>query len=231
MLSVTNVVKSFKKIKVLEIDSLELQKGEIAALLGNNGAGKTTLIKSIADLIKIDDGEICIDQNKVDETETWKDITALYLTEKMLIPYLKPIEYLEFIGKIKKVSKKKVFHFIEQHKEFYKDELFNDRKLIRQLSLGNQQKVGLLATFLGQNKLIILDEPYTNLDISSKKYLSMMIENYNQTHNITFLISSHNMNEVLTVSSRVIILKKGIIINDSQIANISTEDIELQLSS
>ncbi|UZO81968.1 hypothetical protein NBT05_05745 [Aquimarina sp. ERC-38] len=89
--------------------------------------------------------------------------------------------------------------------------------------------MGLLATFLGKNEFIILDEPYNSLDFYSRKYLSKLIRKYNDACSTTFLISSHNLDEVITVSSRVIILKKGIIVTDSPTTNISKEAIEQQL--
>lgn len=226
MLEITNLSKFYGTSEVLSIPDLKIKKGECVLLLGDNGAGKTTLIKSILDLIKINNGEILIDGLHVRKTEKWKDKTATFLNSNLLIPYLTPYEYLCFVSDMRGINRLETNNFIEKNRDFYKDELFNDsKKLIRDLSQGNQQKVGIMSSLLGNSHLIVMDEPYVNLDMSSKDKLSKMIA-LNNEKSSTFIISSHNLDNALRVATRILILKKGRIIQDISPKDYEKEEIE-----
>lgn len=230
MLKIRNILKSYKREEVLNIEFLNIAKGECVALLGNNGAGKTTLLKSIVDLVKLDQGSIEMDSFQVNKTEEWKNNTSIFLSSNLLIPYLTPEEYLIFVGKARNISIEKIKLFILENKKFYRNELFNNNKPIKHLSQGNRQKVGLLSVLLAKEGFFLLDEPYANLDISSKKMFSEIVTEILKMQNSTFMISSHNIDDVLEVATRLIIIKKGKIISDTPSTMLTKKEIELMLN-
>lgn len=222
ILKIENLLITYEQQEVLCIDNLNVLKGECVAVLGNNGAGKTTLLKSIVDLIDVKKGRITIEGINVKNSEEWKKITSIYLDSGLLIPYLNAEEYLRFVGKIKNVSKTNLNTLLTKFKDFYSE--FNNKKLIRNLSTGNKNKIGLLSSFLRKGDFVLLDEPYANLDITSKKQLSVIIKQKIKD-NSTFLISSHNLEDVLEVASRVVILKEGKIVLNKLSKDITSSEI------
>jgi len=226
LLKVNSLTKKYKKEELaLNINQLTVNKGECIALIGDNGAGKTTLLKGILDLVKVNTGEVEIKGINILENEIWKDYVSAFLSEKMLIPYLKVKEFISFVGKMKGVNDLEIKKFIDKNREFFKEESFLSKE-IRHLSQGNKQKAGILGSIIGERELILLDEPYASLDISSKKFLSKKIKDMNVNIDCTFIISSHNLEDVLSVASRVIVLKRGVIVIDERIENIKKQEIE-----
>lgn len=226
MLVLNNVLKKYSGCIVLNVDNLIINQNECIALLGNNGAGKTTLLKSITDLISIDKGQIKILNFKVDEKEDWKKYTSLYMQSNFLIPYLTPKEYIKFIAAVREIPLKNLNIFLENYRDFHNNELFSNQKLVRNLSTGNKQKLGLMGALLPETKLCLLDEPYANLDIVSKEILSSKIKEIREKQKNTFIISSHNLDDILSIATRVIILKNGKIIFDSPISNVDNYTIK-----
>jgi len=116
---------------------------------------------------------------------------------------------------LRKMNKADVDAFIIQFKDFFNSEILNQKKYIRDLSKGNQKKVGIIAAFMGNPELIILDEPFANLDPTTQIRLKQIILNYNSTNQSTIIISSHDLSLTVDVVSRVIILDKGELIKDT----------------
>ncbi|WP_462317453.1 ABC transporter ATP-binding protein [Marinilabilia sp.] len=214
MITLKNVVKRYNGNTVLDIDELTFQQGEITGIVGNNGAGKTTLFSAILDLIQLSDGRIENNQLPVSLSEEWKKFTSSYLDEKFLIDYLTPDEYFNLVGNLKGYSPKDVQEFINGFSEFFNGELLNKRKYIRSLSKGNQQKIGVVASLIGNPQIILLDEPFSNLDPTSQYRLRQIIKDFQQKNNCSFLISSHDLNHVAEVCNRIVILEKGQVVDD-----------------
>lgn len=159
MISFTNVSKVYAKQAVLDILLLEIPKGQTFGLVGNNGAGKTTMFSCLLDLIKPSKGVIKNNNVNVRESEDWKSFTSAYLDESFLIGYLMPEEYFYFIGELRGVSKREVDRFLNQFEDLFNGEILKGKKYIRDLSKGNQKKVGIVAALIGEPEVIILDEP------------------------------------------------------------------------
>ncbi|MDX9907610.1 MAG: AAA family ATPase, partial [Bacteroidales bacterium] len=106
--------------------------------------------------------------------------------------------------------------FLESMTEFFNDEILGKKKFIRDLSKGNQQKIGVAAAFMADPEVIILDEPFNGLDPSSQIRLINMLNRLKENKRTTLLISSHDLNHVTEVCSRIAILEKGIIVKDLQ---------------
>jgi len=215
MLQIQNLKKTYGNDTVLNIADLNIEKAQVIGLIGNNGAGKTTLFSLILDLIEPTSGTVINYGLVVSETEQWKQHTAAFIDESFLIGYLTPEEYFYFVGNLRKMNKADVDAFIIQFKDFFNSEILNQKKYIRDLSKGNQKKVGIIAAFMGNPELIILDEPFANLDPTTQIRLKQIILNYNSTNQSTIIISSHDLSLTVDVVSRVIILDKGELIKDT----------------
>jgi len=214
MIKVNNLTKIYGDSIVLNISDLEIKKGDSFGLVGNNGAGKTTFFRLILDLIKSNSGEVLIKDEKVAYSENWKKFTGSYLDENFLINFLTPEEYFNFIGKLHSMSQEAIQDFLKQFSDFFNDEILAKKKYIRDLSKGNQKKVGIAASLIGNPELVVLDEPFTNLDPSSQIRLKKILKNLKEKCEVTLLISSHDLNHVTEVCERIVVLEKGIIVRD-----------------
>ncbi len=214
MISIKNLQKSYKGIVAVDINSLEINAGEVIGLVGNNGAGKTTFFRLLLDLIRANSGEILSKGKLVTATEDWKHYTAAYIDEGFLIDYLTPEEYFYFIGKLHQLSKADVDDVLQSHQAFFDDAILKKGKYIRDFSKGNQFKIGIAAALLGNPELLILDEPFANLDPTTQLRLIDMIKQLAADKSMCIIVSSHDINHVSEVSSRILLMEKGKIIKD-----------------
>jgi ABC-2 type transport system ATP-binding protein len=226
MISFTNVSKVYAKQPVLDILLLEIPKGQTFGLVGNNGAGKTTMFSCLLDLIKPSKGVVKNNNVNVRESEDWKSFTSAYLDESFLIGYLMPEEYFYFIGELRGVSKREVDRFLNQFEDLFNGEILKWKKYIRDLSKGNQKKVGIVAALIGEPEVIILDEPFANLDPTTQIRLKKIIKKLSQDRNITVLISSHDLQDVTEVSERIVLLEKGKIVRDIKTSKETLKELE-----
>lgn len=214
MLEIKQLKKSYAGRNVVDIKNLAIRSGETIGLVGNNGAGKTTLFRMILDLIRPDSGEVLSKDVNVATNGNWKDYTASYLDEGFLIDYLTPEEYFIFIGSLQNLSIAHVSDYLKQYDEFFNGEILNRGKYIRDFSKGNQNKVGIAAALMQKPELLILDEPFANLDPTTQIRLKTLIKKLKTTQRLTTLISSHDLNHVTDVCDRIILLEKGLVIKD-----------------
>ncbi|GAA5025438.1 ATP-binding protein [Marivirga lumbricoides] len=225
MLSISNLKKTYKENTVLNIPGLEIPQGQSFGLIGNNGAGKTTLFRIILDLIRATEGTVTIDNQDVSKTEDWKKFTGSFIDEKFLIGYLTPEEYFNFLAEVYGLSKVDLENFLQQFKELFNDEIFGHKKYIRDLSKGNKKKLGVTGALIGSPSMVLLDEPFENLDPTSQIRLKKIIAQYKKDKNVTFLISSHDLNHVTEISERIVALEKGEIIKDLSVNERTLEEL------
>lgn len=211
---VDNVKKSFGDKLVLDIDKYIIHQGEVIGLVGNNGAGKTTLFRIMLDLLKADSGDVMIGGFKTSHCEDWKEFTGAFLDSGFLIDYLTPEEYFRFLAKVVGISDDELNARLSRYESFMNGEVLGQDKLIRNLSAGNQQKVGIIGALLGEPKVLVLDEPFNFLDPSSQMAMKYMLEAYNRETGATILVSSHNLNHTFDICTRVTLLEHGKIIKD-----------------
>ena len=214
MITISNLKRQFGETVACDIQALEIKDGEILGLVGNNGAGKTTLFRMLLDLLKPDAGTVTLDGINPAESEAWKDKTGAYIDDSFLIEFLTPEEYFAFLGKISGLSQEEVDNRLKHFERFASGEIFGQKKLIRNLSAGNKQKVGIIAALFYKPQLVILDEPFNFLDPSSQNILKHVLTDYNKETGATILISSHNLQHTIDISTRITLLEKGVVIKD-----------------
>jgi len=226
MIQVNELSKSYNGTQVLNINNLEIQRGESFGLVGNNGAGKTTFFSLLLDLIQPSTGYIKNSGFQVNETENWKPLTAAFLDETFLIGYLTPEEYFYFIGDLRGQNKADVDALLAKHTEFFNGEILNSKKYIRDFSKGNQKKVGIIATLIGNPEVVILDEPFANLDPTTQFRLKKIIKELAADPNVTILVSSHDLQHTVEVSDRIVALHKGEVVKDIQTSAETLQELE-----
>ena len=214
MIQISQLKKQYKDAVVLDVPSLEIAKGECFGLVGNNGAGKTTLFRIILDLVRATHGQVTIEGEDVSKSESWKSTVGAYLDEHMLLAYLTPDEYFETLRKIYGMSEADLKSHLEKFTELFNEEVLGKKKYIRDLSKGNLKKVGIAAAMMGHPQVVMLDEPFENLDPSSQIRLKKLILRETEQSKITFLISSHDLNHVTEICNRIVLLEKGKVIRD-----------------
>lgn len=226
MISVLNLQKSYNGVTVLSIPQLSIPDGESFGLVGNNGAGKTTFFRLILDLIEATQGNIKIDDEEIKRKESWKSNVGSFLDEGFLIDFMTPEEYFSFVGKLHHKSEGDIQLFLESMSDFFNTEILGRKKLIRDLSKGNQKKIGIAAALIGDPKILILDEPFTSLDPSSQIRLKRILNNLQEESQMTMLISSHDINHITEVCKRIVILEKGITVKDIKTTSETQKELE-----
>ena len=226
MIEVNNLSKKYKGITVVDVPSLTIPKGESFGLVGNNGAGKTTFFRMILDLIRPTTGEVLSQGTAVNHSEDWKFYTGSFLDESFLIDYLTPDEYFSFLASLHNYSEGDLSDFLAQFEDLFNDEIRGKAKYIRDLSKGNQKKVGVVASLMGNPDILILDEPFANLDPTTQIRLKNLLRDLRDKHQLTMLISSHDLNHVTEVCERIVVLEKGVIQEDIQTSESTLKDLE-----
>ncbi|KVV13445.1 ABC transporter ATP-binding protein [Flavobacterium sp. TAB 87] len=227
MIQVTNLSKKYNETTVLKIENLVIPKGQSFGLVGNNGAGKTTFFSLLLDLIQPTTGHITNNFIQVDTDESWKSFTGSFLDENFLIGYLTPEEYFYFIGDLRGQNKADVDALLLKYDEFFNNEILNNKKYLRDLSKGNQKKVGIIATLIGSPEVVILDEPFANLDPTTVSRLKKIIKTLAEDPNVTVLVSSHDLQHTVEVCDRIVALSKGEVVKDIQTSPETLQELEL----
>jgi len=225
MIELNNVTKKYSKDTVLDVLKLDIPEGQTFGLVGNNGAGKTTLFSCLLDLVKPTTGKITNNGIDVKQSEEWKKFTTAFLDESFLIGYLLPEEYFYFIGELRGLRRKEIDDFLLKFEEFFNGEIIGKKKYLRDLSKGNQKKAGIVAALIGDPKVVVLDEPFANLDPSTQIRLKQMIKELSSS-GTTVLVSSHDLQDVTEVCKRIVLLEKGKIINDINTSSKTLKELE-----
>ena len=199
MIVIENLKKQFGETVACDIPALEIKDREILGLVGNNGAGKTTLFRMLLDLLKPDTGTVALDGINPAESEAWKDKTGAYIDDSFLIEFLTPEEYFAFLGKISGLSQEEVDNRLKPFERFASGEIFGQKNI---------------AALFYKPQLVILDEPFNFLDPSSQNILKHVLTDYNKETGATILISSHNLQHTIDISTRITLLEKGVVIKD-----------------
>lgn len=226
MITVKDITKKYAGNTVLNIQHLEIPKGDSFGLVGNNGAGKTTLFSALLDLIRPTSGYIKNNGYKVNESEEWKSKTSAFIDETFLIGYLTAEEYFYFIGELRGQNKSDVDALLARFADFFHGEILDQKKYLRDLSKGNQKKAGIVAALIGNPEVIVLDEPFANLDPTTQIRLKKIIKELAADPNVTVLVSSHDLMHVTEVCGRIVVLDKGEIVKDLKTSTETLKELE-----
>jgi ABC-2 type transport system ATP-binding protein len=226
MIYTKDLSKAYNGTTVLKIDDLTIPKGQSFGLVGNNGAGKTTYFSLLLDLIQPTTGTITSNNIVVSESEEWKPFTSSFIDESFLIGYLTPEEYFYFIGELRGQNKADVDALTSKFEDFFNGEIIGKKKYLRDLSKGNQKKAGIVAAFIGNPEVIILDEPFANLDPTTQIRLKQILKDLAQKQGVTVLVSSHDLMHVTDVCERIVVLEKGDVIKDLETNPATLKELE-----
>ena len=226
MITVSNLSKSYNGVQVLNLENLDIPKGQSFGLVGNNGAGKTTFFSLLLDLIQPTTGYIKNKNVLVHESEDWKPFTSSFIDESFLIGYLTAEEYFYFIGELRGENKSDVDSLLAQFEDFFHDEILGKKKYLRDLSKGNQKKAGIVAALIGNPEVIILDEPFANLDPTTQMRLKGIVKDLAEKQGVTVLISSHDLMHVTDVCERIVVLEKGEVVKDLVTSEETLKELE-----
>lgn len=213
-IKIENLKKVYNGKVALNLPDLTIKSGELVGLVGNNGAGKTTLLRLILDLIKADEGRVFSDGLDVSQNEAWKRYTGSFIDGRFLIDFYTPEEYFTFIAHLYGITDAQLHERLEIFRPLMHDEILGTKKYLRDFSEGNRQKIGIIGAMMINPKVLLLDEPFNYLDPSSQIIVARLIAEMNQTLGTTVLISSHNLASISEISSRILLLEKGLLIED-----------------
>jgi len=220
MIEIKNLHKNFGRIKAINNINLSLKQGEIITLLGPNGAGKTTFMRLLTGFIFPDSGEVKILNQNIEHNRIEALSHIGYVPENSpLYGDMTVFEYLKFIAKLHHLNDSV---FIERYqniiKTFSLSEVINQK--IETLSKGFRHRVAISAALLSKPKILILDEPTEGLDPNQKHELREFIKTYGKNNLV--IVSTHIMEEVEALSTRVILINKGKIIKDTTTDELKT---------
>lgn len=226
MINAKDLTKSYGGVTVLDLPELNIPKGESFGLVGNNGAGKTTFFRLILDLIKSDSGAVYSKDEDVAGNNSWKPYTGSYLDKTFLIDFLTPEEYFNFLGSVYRLPKGDLEEFLQSFEEFFNGEVLGKNKYIRDLSSGNQQKVGIASALMSKPEVLVLDEPFNSLDPTTQIRLKNRLNKLRSEKEVTMLISSHDLNHITEVCDRICILHEGKIVRDQPTSATTLKELE-----
>ncbi|HLJ47416.1 MAG TPA: ABC transporter ATP-binding protein [Bryobacteraceae bacterium] len=236
MLELRNVSKSFSSITAVDNVSFNARPGEVTGYLGPNGSGKSTTMKMITGLLEMTSGEILFDGQRIDRDPiAYKQRMGYVPEEPHLYAHLTGLEYLVMVGQLRNLPSKQTADRIDGLLRLLG--LHGDRHVgISSYSKGMRQKILLSAALLHNPDLILLDEPFSGLDVASGLVLRSLIQELAARGKVV-LFSSHELETVERVCSRVVILHRGKMVADDSIEHLRTlmslptlEDIFSQLA-
>jgi len=216
ILEVKNLTRRFGNTTAVENMNVRIYCNEIIGIVGNNGSGKTTFLKLMLDLLKPDKGCVLSKDLNVYQSGHWKNYTSAYLDESFLIDYLTGEEYLHFLGKLRGLFDGDIVNSIDSFNQLLNSNIVTSNKLIRNLSSGNKHKIGIVGAMLSKSEILILDEPFNFLDPSSQQSLIKTLMDFSKRENTTIVLSSHNLEFISQICTRILIFENGKIVDDVQ---------------
>lgn len=214
-LKIDKLSKTYGEFRALNEVSFQVEKGQIAGILGRNGAGKTTTIKSIMGIIEPEEGTITFEDEDIRKAKT----TIGYLPEERgLYVNAKVKEQLLYFAQLNGMERKEALEAIKSRlKEFEISSYLNSK--VKTLSKGNKQKIQLISAILHKPQIVILDEPFSGLDPVNIELFKRTVLKLKE-EGATILFSSHRMEDVEELCDRIVMLKKGRIVENDTVAGL-----------
>lgn len=208
MVQLEHVTKEFDDTNVVDDLNLDIKAGEFLTLLGPSGCGKTTTLRMIAGFEKPTSGKILLNGQQVDEMEPYKREVNTVFQSYSLFPHMNVFDNVAFGLKMKKVSKEEIKERVTKALKLVQLEEYGNRKP-KQLSGGQQQRIAIARAIVNNPKVLLLDEPLGALDLKLRKQMQLELKHLQQTLNITFIYVTHDQEEALTMSDRIVVMNKG----------------------
>lgn len=210
-LQLTNVSKSFEKGEnVINDLNLDIKKGEFLTLLGPSGCGKTTTLRMIAGFESPSAGNIIIDGDDMTDKSPHERCVNTVFQNYALFPHMNIFDNIAFGLKMKKVSKSDIKSKVAEMLTMVQLEGFENR-MPSQLSGGQMQRVAIARAVVNNPKVLLLDEPLGALDLKLRKQMQLELKHLQKQLGITFVFVTHDQEEALTMSDRIVVMNKGII--------------------
>lgn len=208
LIQLEHIHKSYGKQTIIEDLSLEVRDGEFLTLLGPSGCGKTTLLRMINGFETPDKGEVLLDGvNQVAIQPNKREVNTVFQSYA-LFPHLTVRENIEFSLKMKKVDKNEIKERVDEVLELTNLEALASRKPGK-LSGGQQQRVAIARSLVNKPKVLLLDEPLGALDLKLRKQMQIELKKMQRRLGITYVYVTHDQEEALTISDRIVVLNKG----------------------
>ena len=207
-----DVVKNFGSVRALDGLSFKINKGEIFGLIGLNGAGKTTALRIVSTLLLPTSGIVTVfGHNVVEEASEVRNLLSYLPEEAGAYKNLSGFEYLRFMANFRTKDKSELQELVESAAEIsgLGDRL---KDKVKGYSKGMKRRLLVARALMTKPKLAILDEPNSGLDVLHSVHVRTLIKRYSKDHNVTVLLSSHNMLEVEYLCDRVALVNKGKIV-------------------
>ena len=207
-LQLTGITAGYDSTPVLSDFSLEVNPGELVALLGPSGCGKTTILKLIAGLLPPSKGHVAMDGVSVNQVPTEQRRAAMVFQKPLLFPHLSVAENIGFSLKMKKASAAEVARRVEQALAEVKLEGF-DRRNPSQLSGGQEQRVALARALVSDPKILLLDEPFSALDENLRQEMRLLLKSIHRRLGVTTVFVTHDQNEAAAIAHRIAFVRNG----------------------
>ncbi len=173
-------------------------------------------MRLMLDLIEPTTGQVFSNGLPVNEDPAWKQYTGSFIDDAFLIDFYTPEEYFEFIADVYGIDRQDLKQRLDGFSELMADEVLGKKKYIKDFSMGNRQKIGIIGAMLIRPRVLILDEPFNYLDPSSQIVVARLISQMNRELGTTVIISSHNLASIADISQRILLLERGILLKDLQ---------------
>jgi len=227
MLAVDRLTKRYGALVGIQDLSFEVRPGEVLGLLGPNGSGKSTTVKILTGLLRPTTGTVRLDgEDVLANVQTYKAMLDYVPKEPHLYSYLTGPEYLQFVGRLRQLPEARLNDKIDRFLQLLG--IYDDRyQTLASYSKGMRQKILIAAAVLHDPRIVVLDEPFSGLDVSAARVLKAFVRELADAGKMV-IFSSHVLEVVEQVCSRVVILKEGHVVGHDSVANLRAT---LQLSS
>lgn len=208
--TLSHIYKRYKDVEAVKDVNLEIKDAEFLVLVGPSGCGKSTTLRMIAGLEDISDGDLFIDEQRVNEVEPKDRDIAMVFQNYALYPHMNIFENMAFGLKMRKFPKEKIKHRVLETAKILDLENYLERKP-KELSGGQRQRVALGRAIVREPKVFLMDEPLSNLDAKLRVQMRTEISKLHQQLKTTTIYVTHDQTEALTMGDRIVVMKDGII--------------------
>ena len=208
IIELRNLSKRYGDNQVLDNLSLDIKKNEFLTLLGPSGCGKTTTLKIIAGFEYADEGKVLFEEHDITDIPPYERQINTVFQKYALFPHMNIYENIAFGLKIKKMPKDEIDKKVKEMLKLVALEGFENRQ-VESLSGGQQQRVAIARALVNEPKVLLLDEPLGALDLKLRNEMQIELKKIQKKLGITFIFVTHDQEEALTMSDKIIVMNKG----------------------